>query len=753
MGIDTLFDEEWFTGVPSAASADVPGMYQVAINGHGYVIEPSAYSRVTVPLRRESTDESVEPGEQTLNTGGAWRRSQDNWFLGAGQEYLDNRFAFVSVYTHSGEDPSVRTRFWRSKGVDVWTEGALSLLPEYKHGIVSDATPGKVLVKTVGPYSYVSGQFGGNPGLYRVDNDLSIQQPITSPWGTWPFISSMTTDGDNLYVACGAYGVAVVTAGSSTATALRPTATAPTVVVTGTPGSTTYTYYVVAIDALGNKSLPSPATTVTTGNATLTGSNYNAVSWAAVPGAAKYDLLRGDTAHSIGTGLTATSFTDDGAHGSNTPISYTTPTNNTQNFQATFVLYANSFLLGGAANQLCSLAANGIPTNVLTHSNSNFTWEAGSDAPGNIYVAGSGSGKSELYGIQLSTSTFALGSPYIAGSVTEGETINDVLYYEGLVILATSLGVRTAQASGQNGYLTMGPVITNLGPSECLAVHGSFCYFGVSNYAENDGVWQGTSTASGLGRLSLSVFSSALIPAYATDVMATDRGNDVIGNVTSVAVNTDGVPFFCIDGEGMFSPSGNVVSQGWMESGWVRYGTIEDKILVSTDIRHDPLEGEVDIEIVPFGQPNASRTVLTSTLSGSTKPTYYASAGNVRSEAFMVIPILKRSALDATKGPVLRRWTTRAIVTALRQDQIVVPIKWADEVLNAQGDGTAIHMDLESEWDFLKALEATGETFVYQEGAKTYTCFIDQIETKALQWNDQRRMLEGILSVKLLSVV
>ena len=754
MGIDTLFDEEWFTGAPSASAVDIPGLYQVAINGRGYVIDPAGYSRVTVPLRRESTDESVEPGEQTLNTGGAWRRSQDNWFLGAGQEFLDNRFAFVSVYTHSGEDPSVRTRFWRSKGVNPWAEGALSLLPEYHQDsttLSSNAT-GKQCMKTVGSYTYWSFPSGGSWYVSQRDNDLSINVSITAPtsWGMtgtqWPQPTSMTTDGDNLYIACGAYGVAVLASGTSTATALRPTATAPTVTPTGGIG-TTYNYYVVAIDANGYKSLPSPVGTTAVGPAALDATHFNLVTWAPVSGAVKYDLLVGTTGTSIGTNITGTSFTDDGAHGSLTPVAYTPPTANTQNFNATFVIYANSFLLGGAANSLCSLAANGITTTVLSHSNSHFVWECGSDAPGNIYVSGSGSGKSELYGIQLSTTTFTLGSPYIAGSVTAGETINDLLYYQGLVILATSLGIRTAQASGTNGYLTMGPVITNLGPSLCLAVHGAFCYFGVSNYAENDGVWQGSTTTSGLGRLSLSVFSSALIPAFATDVMSTTTGN-----VTAVEINTDGNPFFTVEASGLWWPSGNVVPQGWLESGWVRYGTIEDKILVSTNIRHDALQGEVDIEVVPFAQPNASRTVLTSTAQGSTQPLYYASSGNLRSEAYMVIPILKRSSTDPTKGPVLRRWTTRSVVTALRQDQIVVPIMWRDEILNPQGDGTAIHMDLEGEWDFLKGLEASGEIFVYQEGAKTCTCFVDQIETKALQWNDQRRMLEGILSVKLLTV-
>ena len=750
-GIDTLFDEPWFTGSASASSADVPGVYQVAIDGHGYIIDPAGYSRVTVPLRRESTDESVEPGEQTLNTGGAWRRSQDNWFLGAGQEYLDNRFAFVSVYTHSGEDPSVRTRFWRSLGVNVWDEGALSLLPEYSKGVSSSTGP--VLMATVGDYVYVVGWASGEQNLTQVTSSLTTTA-ITDPTGSYSWaesVTSLTTDGDRLFIACGSYGIAVLAPGTTMATWLRPAAPTPVVTPNGTPGTTTYHYYVVATDANGYKSLPSAVGTTTTGNATLSTGNYNEITWAAVEGAVSYDVLKVDSAHYMGAGtgaiktslgITGTSFTDDGSF---TQESYTAPTATTQNFHADFVGYANSFLLAGSGPQLVSVGANGTTTLVMQHPNPNWFWEAGSGAPGNIYVAGSGSGKSELYGIQLSTTTFALGSPYIAGDVTAGETINDIAYYEGLVMLATSLGVRTAQASGTNGFLTMGPVITDLGPSECLAVYGSFCYFGVTDYTANDGVWQGTSNTSGLGRLSLSQYSSALIPAYATDVMSTTTGT-----VNSVAI-IDGVPWFGLQNSGAWTPSGNLVPQGFLETGWVRYGTVEDKILVSTDVEHDPLAGTVSVEIVPFG--GTSRLALNSTLQGSTGPMYYSSAGNQLGEAFMVIPILTRSTTDATQGPTLRRWTVRAMVTALRQDQIVCAIRWADSVLSPQGDGQVLSFDLSAEWDFLKDLETTGTPFIYQEGCKTYTCFIDQIELHATQWNDQRQMLEGILSVKLLTVV
>lgn len=99
----------------------------------------------------------------------------------------------------------------------------------------------------------------------------------------------------------------VTHAGSLSAEAAQFTAMgapAPTVTPTGTTGTTSYTYYVVARDTLGN-AVSSVAVTTTTGNATLSGTNYNRITWAAVPGASTYDVLRGSQATSVATGLGA----------------------------------------------------------------------------------------------------------------------------------------------------------------------------------------------------------------------------------------------------------------------------------------------------------------------------------------------------------------------------------------------------------------------------------------------------------------
>jgi hypothetical protein len=100
------------------------------------------------------------------------------------------------------------------------------------------------------------------------------------------------------------------------------TPSAPTVVPQGTPGSTTWGYKVAAFSQAG-ETLASTEGQTTTGAATLSGTNFNRVSWDAVPGAVKYAVYRstaGGTPSSTGklAETDALSFDDTGQAASGT---------------------------------------------------------------------------------------------------------------------------------------------------------------------------------------------------------------------------------------------------------------------------------------------------------------------------------------------------------------------------------------------------------------------------------------------------
>ena len=202
-----------------APTAIVPWLLPVSIDDHPYQMDFDKSQITTMQVRRQSADDSVEPGEQSLSASGVWPRAQDNYFLGAGQEFLDNRFAFESVYVHSGEYPSVRTRFWKSQGVNPWSEGKMTLLPEYASIATSSAN---LLIVACGNYLYKT----DGAMLYWTLNPVGTASPSWTQVTTSNTnnIVSLTSDGSRVWFACASQGVFVTSAGSTTvAAAATPT--------------------------------------------------------------------------------------------------------------------------------------------------------------------------------------------------------------------------------------------------------------------------------------------------------------------------------------------------------------------------------------------------------------------------------------------------------------------------------------------------------------------------------------------------
>jgi hypothetical protein len=102
---------------------------------------------------------------------------------------------------------------------------------------------------------------------------------------------------------------------------------APLVSPQGTTGATTYTYVVVARNSTGT-SEASQSTSITTGNAALSATNFNQLTWSAVPYADSYDVYRtvgGATTGKIVSATTSITSNDTGLAGDAT----TAPTVNT----------------------------------------------------------------------------------------------------------------------------------------------------------------------------------------------------------------------------------------------------------------------------------------------------------------------------------------------------------------------------------------------------------------------------------------
>jgi hypothetical protein len=200
----------YFSG--TASSSLVPHTFPVAIDGRPFMIDQKSgqFKRGYEQRVRDSTDDSTSPGEGAINPGGLWRRGQDSWHSGAGQVYADTA-------------DSQNYRFYKSKGIDPWTKGQLSLLNATKRSLESANTNlFSCVVESDGTeYLYVADgnvvRFSSNP--YAATPTWTAVTTNTAG-GAVPDhpITGLETNGTNVFIAWEGHDIWYTATGTTTAT-------------------------------------------------------------------------------------------------------------------------------------------------------------------------------------------------------------------------------------------------------------------------------------------------------------------------------------------------------------------------------------------------------------------------------------------------------------------------------------------------------------------------------------------------------
>jgi hypothetical protein len=184
---DNLADvPAFYTGTGS--SNLVPSVFPVAIDGRPYMIDQKSgdFTRGFEARIRDTFDQATEPGESTINPQGLWRRSQNSWHVGAGQVY--------------GDVDSTPFRFFKSKGINPWNKGQLTLHNSTTLlSLTATADNAQVIVAgdrlyaiNAGVVSYTLDPFVASPTWVTTTHES------TTPTGS---IQATTTDGFRVYVA------------------------------------------------------------------------------------------------------------------------------------------------------------------------------------------------------------------------------------------------------------------------------------------------------------------------------------------------------------------------------------------------------------------------------------------------------------------------------------------------------------------------------------------------------------------------
>ena len=175
--------------------------YDVAIGGlpFFYAINDSRpYIRQTAPFRKDQFDNQTEPGEQSLT--GWWIRSQMSFHSGSG----------INFYDPATTDENGHYRFSDSKGLNVWTKGQVTLLPNcsQNHTITAAIRNTGIFQSNPRPFqSMRSIKWNGTAGVLlwdgydadKIDTNLNVTHFIDYNTGTDSPVYAICDDGTTAY--------------------------------------------------------------------------------------------------------------------------------------------------------------------------------------------------------------------------------------------------------------------------------------------------------------------------------------------------------------------------------------------------------------------------------------------------------------------------------------------------------------------------------------------------------------------------
>lgn len=396
---------------------------------------------------------------------------------------------------------------------------------------------------------------------------------------------------------------------------------------------------------------------------------------------------------------------------------------------AVFVEVAKGRLMMGYANKVYELVPPGgapphaLPaTPVFTHLNPKWRWRSMCDGPNSIYMAGNDGTSSAIYKLQLDT-TGAVPTLTSGGTITAtfppGEIVNALYSYLGTFVgISTNMGFRIGEIDS-NGDINYGPLLWNK-PSYEIGGYDRFFYVRVDDGIildpdqQDDRTPGPTQVLTGLYRVDLGQrleeqTTSSVRFAYSTDVYAQHVIDDVVDFNSQLRAFTilSNKFIFGITGESggtitdlyidywptefemnrTGGPDYDLVSSGWIQTGRVRYNTLEPKLFRYFSVRSPaPLMGNIDVDVIDE-EGNPTRYV---TYTAAMPPDVgdIPLSGIDQSRTYLSLRFtLHRNATDNTDGAVMSGWQIKSVPAPIRQRIFTFTVLCFDHEQDKTGQG------------------------------------------------------------------
>ena len=564
-------------GTPDSAGStynNTSNQYDCAIGGLPFFLGPSQshpYKRETAQYRKQQIDQQKEPGEQTLT--GWWLRSQSSFHYGAGIRYEE-----------PVEGATVGVRFNKSAGVEVFNLGKVNLLPDVTK-LSTSVTNAPLMVGGTDTNGVDVVIWSDGANLYRT---TAAAVTTTLTWGGSGTILGLTQDGVNYYAANATGIFQGPLTGATSGTSIF-THSAQVGTVTSISMNWVKQRLIAAVNNYIYEVTPITTYTVT---AAILSTNVATLTTSIVHGI------------SVGAQITVASLSS--PYNGTWSVTAVDPTSISFYHNNADVAFAN-----GLTGTVVLASNNTVP--VYAHPNASWKWTGICEGPNAIYIAGYVGNSSTVYRLALDTSGAvpALTRALTAADMPKGEIIYCLGAYVGkYMVFGTNRGVRVGQidTSGfvSSGFITYGPmtVVTNgydassgniISGYACKAItfNDRFAYVTVTNYIDVDGT--ATTYRSGLVKIDLSAEIAANQMGWATHLQVPTNAEAaavcVIGSTNKLAIG--------VTGNGIYFQASTLVTSGYIQTGQIRYFTLEDKHFELVKLRQTyPMVGRLKLTVV-----------------------------------------------------------------------------------------------------------------------------------------------------------
>lgn len=359
---------------------------------------------------------------------------------------------------------------------------------------------------------------------------------------------------------------------------------------------------------------------------------------------------------------------------------------------------------------------SGAPVTVSLITDSKYSYQSSTlvfndvtEVSGAILVAITSGTKSRVLSFTVDNSSggnAALLTPIVVAEFPTGETVNRMRgYLSTYVILGTSKGLRVAEESSSGRGFTYGPISIPYAISN-FTMSGEYVYATRSTqYLTTTGLWRlhlGT-PISVTGGTSYTITSTAY--AYASDVSIATTDAPVAVSV----LGTTGRMVVATSNNVYAESASRLAESGYIDSGFIRYGTTEAKQPVSFSVRSSGTAGTIGVRVQNSSYENVSygAVPINQTLNIPLSANLYPNP------EFEIRVLLSRDTTDTSLGATLLEWQLRALPAPIRSRTITLPLLCFSEERDVLGNVRVVNP-----WTRLRALEQleqSGGSCLYQD--------------------------------------